>query len=40
MQFGGEEDGEYEVKYIDNLLNFDLDNLVKQSKEEGFRFEE
>ncbi|MBM7656550.1 GNAT family N-acetyltransferase [Neobacillus cucumis] len=30
--------GKYEVKHIDNLLNFDLDSLVKQSKEEGFRF--
>lgn len=32
--------GEYEVKHINNLLNFDLDSLVKQSKEEGFRFVE
>ncbi|QUG41210.1 GNAT family N-acetyltransferase [Psychrobacillus sp. INOP01] len=30
----------YEVKRINNLLNFDLDSLVKQSKEEGFRFVE
>jgi GNAT superfamily N-acetyltransferase len=30
--------GKYEVKHINNLLNFDLDSLVKQSKEEGFRF--
>lgn len=30
----------YEVKLINNLLNFDLDSLVKQSKEEGFRFVE
>jgi len=32
--------GEYEVKHINNLLNFELDSLVKQSKEEGFRFVE
>lgn len=32
--------GKYEVKQINNLLNFDLENLVKQSKEEGFRFVE
>ena len=30
----------YVVKHINNLLNFDLDNLVKQSKKEGFRFVE
>ena len=30
----------YEVKHINSLLNFDLDSLVKQSKEEGFRFVE
>lgn len=28
----------YEVKHISNLLNFNLDRLVKQSKDEGFRF--
>ncbi|RKL64652.1 GNAT family N-acetyltransferase, partial [Salipaludibacillus neizhouensis] len=32
--------GEYEVKQINNLLNCDLDSLVKQSKEGGFRFVE
>ncbi|WP_050615370.1 GNAT family N-acetyltransferase [Bacillus testis] len=32
--------GKYVVKHINNLLNFDLDRLVKQSKEEGFRFVE
>ena len=32
--------GRYVVKHINNLLNFDLDGLVKQSKEEGFRFVE
>ncbi len=31
--------GEYEVKQI-NLLYCDLDSLVKQSKEDGFRFVE
>lgn len=30
----------YVVKYINNLLNFNLDSLVKQSKDEGFRFVE
>jgi len=30
----------YKVKRINNLLNFDLDSLVKQSREEGFRFVE
>ncbi|WP_096154021.1 GNAT family N-acetyltransferase [Bacillus sp. FJAT-45066] len=30
----------YEVKQIYNLLNFDVDSLVKQSKEDGFRFVE
>ncbi|ETT86798.1 GNAT family N-acetyltransferase [Viridibacillus sp. FSL R5-0477] len=30
----------YEVKQINNLLNFDFDSLVKQSKEDGFRFVE
>lgn len=30
--------GKYEVKQIKNLLNFNLDSLVKQSKEDGFRF--
>ncbi|WP_042222200.1 GNAT family N-acetyltransferase [Oceanobacillus manasiensis] len=30
----------YEVRQLDNLLNFDLDWLVKQSQEEGFRFVE
>ncbi|HAM81981.1 GNAT family N-acetyltransferase [Ornithinibacillus bavariensis] len=30
----------YEVKRIHNLLNFDLDSLVKQSREEGFCFVE
>jgi GNAT superfamily N-acetyltransferase len=30
--------GKYEVKHVNNLMNFDLDRLVKQSKEEGFRF--
>lgn len=28
------------VKHINNLLNFNLDSLVKQSKEDGFRFVE
>ena len=32
--------GKYEVKQINNLLNYDLDSLVKQSKEDGFRFVE
>jgi len=32
--------GNYTVKEIDNLFKFDLDSLVKQSKEEGFRFVE
>ncbi|WP_026695680.1 GNAT family N-acetyltransferase [Peribacillus kribbensis] len=32
--------GEYEVKKIYNLLNYDLDSLVMQSKEDGFRFVE
>ncbi|MEC2073758.1 GNAT family N-acetyltransferase [Alkalihalophilus marmarensis] len=32
--------GKYEVKQIYNLLNFDVDSLVKQSKEDGFRFVE
>jgi len=32
--------GDFEVKRINNLFNFDLDYLVKQSKEEGFRFVE
>ncbi|MGE7920020.1 GNAT family N-acetyltransferase [Viridibacillus sp. NPDC093762] len=32
--------GKYEVKQINNLLNFDFDSLVKQSKEDGFRFVE
>ncbi|MFJ7729657.1 GNAT family N-acetyltransferase, partial [Neobacillus sp. NPDC097160] len=32
--------GKYEVKQIYNLLNFDLDSLVIQSKEDGFRFVE
>ena len=27
---------EYEVKQIDNLLNLDLNIIIKQSKEEGF----
>jgi GNAT superfamily N-acetyltransferase len=30
----------YEVKQIYNLLNFDLDWIVKESKEDGFRFVE
>ncbi|MFS0864388.1 GNAT family N-acetyltransferase [Fredinandcohnia sp. 179-A 10B2 NHS] len=30
----------YEVKQINNLLNFDLDIIVNQSKQEGFRFVE
>jgi GNAT superfamily N-acetyltransferase len=30
----------YVVKHINNLLNFNLDSLVKQSKEDGFRFVE
>ncbi|MDR4886005.1 hypothetical protein RGU12_00405 [Fredinandcohnia sp. QZ13] len=32
--------GKYEVKQINNLLNYDLDSLVKQSKEECYRFVE
>ncbi|MBT2730436.1 GNAT family N-acetyltransferase [Bacillus sp. ISL-75] len=32
--------GKYQVKQIKNLLNFDLDSLVKQSKEDGFCFVE
>jgi len=32
--------GEYEVKHINNLLDVDLNRLLKQSKEEGFRFVE
>ncbi|MFT4412832.1 GNAT family N-acetyltransferase [Fredinandcohnia humi] len=32
--------GEYEVKQINNLFNLDLNTLIKQSKEEGFRFVE
>jgi GNAT superfamily N-acetyltransferase len=32
--------GKYEVKRIDNLFDFDLNSLVKESKEEGFRFVE
>jgi len=31
---------EYEVKKIDNLFNLDLNILIKQSKEEGFRIGE
>jgi GNAT superfamily N-acetyltransferase len=30
----------YEVKQIQNLLHFDLNKLIKESKEEGFRFVE
>ncbi|MGE7924064.1 GNAT family N-acetyltransferase [Viridibacillus arvi] len=30
----------YEIKQINNLLNFDIDSLVKQSKADGFRFVE
>ena len=30
----------YEVRYINNLLDYDLDSIVKQSKEDGFRFVE
>ena len=30
----------YEVKYINNLLDYDLDRVVKQSKEDGFCFVE
>ncbi|HWL24451.1 MAG TPA: GNAT family N-acetyltransferase [Ureibacillus sp.] len=30
----------FEVKHINNLMNFDLVSLVKKSKEEGFRFVE
>ncbi|MGG0662810.1 GNAT family N-acetyltransferase [Viridibacillus arvi] len=30
----------YEIKQINNLLNFDIDGLVKQSKADGFRFVE
>ncbi|MCK0473243.1 GNAT family N-acetyltransferase [Halalkalibacter sp. APA_J-10(15)] len=32
--------GKHEVKKIYNLLDFDLDRLVKQSKQDGFRFVE
>lgn len=32
--------GEYEVKQLNNLFNFDLNMLIMQSKEEGFRFVE
>ncbi|UCZ55050.1 GNAT family N-acetyltransferase [Bacillus shivajii] len=32
--------GKYDVKQIYNLLNFDLGHLVKESKEDGFRFVE
>jgi len=32
--------GKYEVKQIYNLLDFDLASLVKESKEDGFRFVE
>jgi GNAT superfamily N-acetyltransferase len=32
--------GKYEIKQINNLLNFDLDSLVNESKEDGFRFVE
>ncbi|RFB11421.1 GNAT family N-acetyltransferase [Bacillus sp. HNG] len=32
--------GKYEVKQINNLLNYDVDSLVKQSKEESYRFVE
>ncbi len=32
--------GNYEMIQIDNLLDFDLNRLVIQSKEEGFRFVE
>lgn len=28
----------FEVRQINNLLDFDLTNLVKESKEDGFRF--
>ena len=30
----------YEIKQLNNLLNFDLNMLIIQSKEEGFRFVE
>ncbi|WP_419893826.1 GNAT family N-acetyltransferase [Oceanobacillus kimchii] len=30
--------GKYEVKKIYNLLEFELDTLVKESKQDGFRF--
>lgn len=30
--------GKFEVKQINNLLNYDLDSLEKQSKADGFRF--
>lgn len=30
----------YEVRYINNLFDYDLDSVVKQSKEDGFRFVE
>jgi GNAT superfamily N-acetyltransferase len=32
--------GRFEVKQITSLLNFDLDSLVVESKEDGFRFVE
>ncbi|MEQ2528430.1 GNAT family N-acetyltransferase [Bacillaceae bacterium CLA-AA-H227] len=32
--------GKYEVKQIKNLLDFDLNRLLEQSKEESFRFVE
>ncbi|MDY0393974.1 hypothetical protein ACFSMW_16105 [Virgibacillus halophilus] len=32
--------GEYEIEQVINLLSYDLETLVKQSKEEGFRFVE
>ncbi|MFA9556825.1 hypothetical protein ACERII_05955 [Evansella sp. AB-rgal1] len=38
--FSGGSMQEYKVMKIDNLLDFDLDCIVKQSKEEGFRFVE
>ncbi|THE09148.1 GNAT family N-acetyltransferase [Bacillus timonensis] len=31
---------EYEIKHINNLIHIELDRLVKQSKDEGFRFVE
>ncbi|AYV66272.1 hypothetical protein C2I06_04965 [Niallia circulans] len=30
----------YMIEQIKNLMNFELDSLVEQSKEEGFRFVE